>query len=71
MNGKKFISGHGQISAMIDMKAGFNHIKLVAQNADRHPVSISIKATGSTREPKFVTPKDMFYDEKPDEGDVF
>ena len=32
---------------------------------------ITLKATDSTSGPKPVTPKDMWYDEKPDEGDVF
>lgn len=68
INGKKFIAGTAQCSGMIDLKAGFNHFKLVVRE---NPVSISLKATGSTREPKPLTPKDMFYDEKPDEGDVF
>ena len=68
INGKKFISGSAQHSGMIDLKAGFNHIKLVVRE---NPVSISLKATESTREPKPVTPKDMWYDDKPDEGDVF
>lgn len=68
INGKKFIAGTGQRSGMINLKAGFNHIKLVMLV---HPVSISLKATESTREPKPLTPKDMFYDDKPDEGDVF
>ena len=68
INGKKFINGYDQSTGTIDLKAGFNHIKLVVQQM---PVSISLKATGSTREPKPLTPKDMFYDDKPDEGDVF
>ena len=72
INGKKIVTGHGQTSATVDLKVGFNHILLVAQNAGTHaPVSISLKATDSTREPKPLTPKDLWYDEKPDEGDVF
>ena len=72
INGKKIVTGPGQTSATVDLKAGFNHILLVAQNAGAHaPVSISLKATDSTREPKPLTPKDLWYDEKPDEGDVF
>ena len=69
VNGKRIICGWGQHSATVDMKAGFNHIKLISQT--RSPIYISLKATGSTREPKPLTPKDMFYDDKPDEGDVF
>ena len=69
VNGKKFISGRGQTSGIIDLKAGFNHIKVVTNT--KAPVVISLKATGSTREPKPLTPKDFWYDEKPDESDMF
>ena len=68
INGKKIVVGHGQKSVTVDLKAGFNHVKVFTQ---RHPVTISLKATGSTKEPKLLMPKDMFYDERPDEGDVF
>jgi len=68
INGKRFIGGSGQQSRTINLKAGFNHIKLVVRE---NSVSISLKATESTRAPKPLTPKDMFYDDKPDEGDVF
>lgn len=72
INGQKFIMGSGQVSRTIDLKAGFNHFKIIGHCADdRFPVCISIKATESTKDPKPLTPKDMFYDEKPDEGDVF
>ncbi len=71
VNGKKFLCGHGQASGMIDLKAGYNHIRLIAQNAGGNPVAIFLKATDSTKDPKPLTPKNMAYDEKPDEGDVF
>jgi len=69
VNGERVISGEGQGSVKVDMKAGYNHIKLYSQY--EYPVSISLKATDSLKEPKPLTPKDMFYDEKPDDGDVF
>ena len=71
VNGKLIIAGAGQNSVMTDLKAGFNHFKIIGQDAGRFPIRIAIKATESTREPKPVTPKDMWYDDKPDEGDVF
>ncbi len=71
VNGKRICCGHGQMSRLVDLKVGFNHIKLVAQNAGHNPVLIRIKATGSVKEPKQLTPKVMFHDEKPDDGDVF
>ena len=69
INGKKWIAGEGQGTTAVTLNAGFNHFKVVILGTA--PVSIAIKPVESTREPKFVTPKDMFYDEKPDEGDVF
>ena len=68
INGKRFMAGNGQLANTVNLKAGFNHFKIITQNG---PVFLSLKATGSTREPKPITPKDMWYDEKPDEGDVF
>ena len=69
VNGERVICGEGQGSVKVDMKAGYNHIKLYSQY--KYPVSISLKATDSLKEPKPLTPKDMFYDDKPDDGDVF
>ena len=71
VNGKRIFCGHGQMSRLVDLKVGFNHIKLIAQNAGNNPVLIRIKATGSVKEAKQLTPKVMFHDEKPDDGDVF
>lgn len=71
VNGKRVISGWDQHSALVDMKAGYNHFKLIAQRAHDAPVSIKMKATGSTADPKPVTPKDLWHDSKPDEGDMF
>jgi hypothetical protein len=64
VNGKRFMAENGQLSNTINLKAGFNHFKVITQHGD---VFISLKATGSAREPKPITPKNMFYDEKPDE----
>ena len=68
INGKEIVGGSGQKSRKFDLKAGFNHVKLVAQG---HPVHITIKATDSLKDPRPMTPKDLFYDEKPEEDDVF
>ena len=70
VNGERVICGEGQGSVKVDMKAGYNHIKLYSQKAN-YPVSISLKATDSLKEPKPLTPKDMFYDEKPDDCVLF
>lgn len=69
VNGERVIWGYGQGSVKVDMKAGYNHIKLYSQY--KYPVSISLKSTDSLKEPKPLTPKDMFYDDKPDDGDAF
>ena len=73
LNGKEVdsqVDGNGDVFAShVDMKVGFNHLKLFVQGNE--PVSISIKVAESTREPKPISPKDLFYDEKPDPGDVF
>ena len=71
VNGKKVACAGGEHPLSVDMKAGYNHIKLIAQNANNAPVFMSLKQTGSTAEPKPMTPKDFWYDEKPDPGDMF
>ena len=69
INGNRVVCGGGQNAVRVDMKAGFNHIKLLTQT--RAPVFMTLKATGSVKDPKPFSPKDLFYEEKPDEGDVF
>lgn len=67
INGQTVAIGQDLTANHVDLKAGFNHIKLYGQSA----VHVSIKVAESTREPKPMSPKDLFYDEKPDVGDVF
>ena len=67
INGQSIAIGVGLNAAYVDIKEGFNHFKLYS----RGNVSMSIKVVESTKEPKPITPKDLYYDEKPDKGDVF
>ncbi|MBR5625050.1 hypothetical protein IKW72_08655 [bacterium] len=64
VNGKKVCSGYGQQSVDVEMKAGFNHIKLIAYNK---PVAMYLSPKGSTKDPKLLSPAIMFHDEKPEE----
>ena len=48
----------------VDMKAGFNHVKLFASHLGS--ISVSLKPAESTKDPKPFSPKDLFYDEKPE-----
>ena len=67
INGQSVALNNKLTANHVDLKAGFNHIKLYGQST----VYVSIKVAESTREPKPISPKDLFYDEKPDPGDVF
>ena len=71
INGRMVVCGYGQESATVDLKGGFNYVKFIGINAGKFPASISLKATDSLKEPKPLTPKDMFYDEKPDDCVLF
>ena len=66
VNGKKVASGRGERAIAVDVKAGYNHFKLYAQRADRYLPTITIKPTASSGEPRALTPKDFFYDDKPE-----
>ncbi|MBR5625048.1 hypothetical protein IKW72_08645 [bacterium] len=64
VNGKKVCSGYGQQSVDVDMKAGFNHIKVIAQNK---PVSIYLSPKGSTDDPKLLSPSMLYHDDIPED----
>lgn len=64
VNGKKVLSGSGQQSVDVDLKAGFNFIKVVTQRAG---IAMYLSPKDSTKDPKPVSPAIMFHDEKPEE----
>lgn len=64
VNGKKVCSGYGQQSVNVEMKAGFNHIKVIVQNK---PVAMYLSPKDSTKDPKTLSPAIMFHDETPEE----
>lgn len=65
VNGKKVVgqSGTGQLSANVQLKAGFNHIVLISQA--QYPVAVFLSPVGSVNPPKPLSPAIMFYDDKP------
>ena len=69
INGKQVASdlhnNGGMIANHVDIKVGFNHIKLFVMGSE--PVSVSLKTVESTKDPKQFAPKDLYYDEKPEE----
>lgn len=65
VNGTLAVSGRGQASIDVNLKAGFNHIKVVAQT--KFPVTVSLTPVGSTKEPKPLSPAMMWHDEKPED----
>ena len=65
VNGELVIVGKGQASADVNLKAGFNHIRVITQS--QFPVSILLAPTGSTKDPKPLSPAMMYHDEKPED----
>ena len=57
----------GQASAVVNLKAGFNHVKIVAQSEGYVPVEVFLSPTGSTVEPKSISPAILWHDEKPED----
>lgn len=65
INGVKHASSVvGQFSFNVDLDAGFNSFKLVAQGYEGNPVSISYKKALSVKDPVSFGPCDMFYDDE-------
>jgi len=67
VNGKKVMATWEQGAVDVDLKAGFNHIKIITQT--RSPVEVFLGPTGSTNPPKPLSPNMLFHDEK-SESDV-
>ena len=65
VNGKWVAGGFDQRSGDVDMKPGFNHIKIISQK--KAPVEVFLSPSGSTKEPKALSPAMMFYDDKPED----
>ncbi|MBR6021412.1 MAG: hypothetical protein IK066_03220 [Kiritimatiellae bacterium] len=67
INGEKCIgAGAGQEAFNVDLSAGFNSVKIVAEsysNAD-FPLTITYKKAGGLKEPVAFGPGDMFHDDE-------
>ena len=63
INGVKCVdAGRGQESFDIELKAGFNAVKIIAESPSKfdHPLSISYKKKGSVMEPLPFGPENLF-----------
>ena len=65
VNGKWVTGGYEQRSGEVNMKPGFNHIKVISQTIA--PVEIFLSPSGSTNPPKPLSPAMMYHDEKPED----
>ena len=68
INGKPVIpSAEIQASCDVDLKVGWNKIEIIIQFGSDDPLRMSFKPKGSLSDPRPVAPKDLFYDQKPEE----
>jgi len=67
VNGKKVAAAWEQASGEATVRAGFNHVKIIAQT--KQPVQLLMKVSGSVKEPNVLSPDRMFYDDKSSEDD--
>ena len=66
INGRKCIDGvRGQSSFNVDLEAGFNSVKIIADSYsnNKYPLTITYKKAGSLKEPVTFGPENMFYDD--------
>jgi len=67
INGQKCVeAGCGQTSFNVELQAGFNSVKIVAESrSDRdYPLSITYKKAGSVKDPVAFGPENMFHDDE-------
>lgn len=67
INGQKCIeAGCGQESFNVELRAGFNDIKIVAEcpSLNDYPLAISYKKAGSVKEPISFGPENMYHDDE-------
>lgn len=65
INGQKCVAGvSGQNSFNVDLEAGFNSVKIVAQSYSGRALSITYKKAGSVKEPISLGPENMYYDDE-------
>ncbi|MBR6471288.1 MAG: hypothetical protein IKS83_05795 [Victivallales bacterium] len=68
INGKTVIPADwGESSCDVTLKVGWNKIEIVSQFYDKSPLNITFRPKGSLAEPRPITPKDLFHEEKPEE----
>ena len=69
VNGTKYVDFcFRQESRDIDLKVGWNHVAIVAYfDYKDNKLTINYKPKGSVSDPRPLAPKDLFYDQKPEE----
>lgn len=70
VNGRKHIdSCFRQTSRDIDLKAGWNHVVIIAHMGlhGRNNLVVTYRPKGSLSDPRPIAPKDLFHDQKPEE----
>ena len=64
-------AAYGQATCDVNLKVGWNKVEIVCQFASDEPLNISFKPKGYLSEPRSLSPKDFFHDEKPEVPDWF
>lgn len=67
INGQKCVeAGAGQTSFNVELNAGFNSVKIVAEGYSNHdfPLSITYKKVGSVKDPVSFGPENLFHDDE-------
>lgn len=67
INGQKCVEAdYGQCSFNVDLDAGFNAVKIIADSYDNEnfPLSITYKKAGGLKDPVTFGPGDMWYDDE-------
>lgn len=68
VNGTKHVDFcFGQESRDVDLKAGWNHVAIVAYfDRKDNKLTVNYKPKGSLAEPRNLAPKDLYYDQRPE-----
>lgn len=68
VNGRSVIpAAYGEESCDASLKVGWNKIEIVCIFDEKSPLNVSFKPKGSLSDPRPIAPKDLFYDQKPEE----
>ena len=69
INGQKYADAtEGQFSFNVDLNAGFNSVKIIAEGFanENYPLTITYKKAGSVKDPVSFGPENMFHDDEED-----